>query len=383
MAKASAVCTCKTCGETFTVSTFKTNRREADSWEKWAADHYDECDACRTKRIEAERAAESAKAAAEAKDLGLPELNGTPKQVAWAERIRADFLREWGEWEVEAMERFKAGRKAGRNITRDAFFETKDYILGKTGASWWIDHKDDLLDPIGYVRGKKAYEAFYKKAHEESLEKEVKAEAPAPEIIEPESKTHNIVCAITADSEVITVESDYDRDMPPIVKSLGYRWDSSRRVWKKAVSYRIPSTVDAMAEVANKLLTAGFIVTVPSEVKDKAINGTYEPEHQRWIFWWENDKMFGFSGDVQPKGIPRYGHGQAPIESYAEVEEFAKINDFRFSPGAREAIDAYKARITKVAVTEGKGPEYQDKTGEIKAILNSSKDILEDLVDED
>ena len=381
MSVARAICTCKTCGCEFEMTAYKRNRAECNSWSKWASEHYDECDDCRNARISAEREAEAKEAAAAAKEMGLPELEGTHKQIAWAERIRIQFVGEWNEWEPAVVERFQAGRKGG--VTQESFWETKNYIMSQKKASWWIDHKEDLLDPIGYVRGKKAYESFYKKAHESFLKEEVKAETPAPEIIEPEGKAHDTVCTITANDEAIVVKSDYNAAMPPIVRTLGYKWDTDRRIWKKAISYRIPSAEDAMAEVANKLLSGGFPVIVPPEVKGKAVNGTYEPEHRRWIVWWADDRKLGISGDVDPKGIPGYRRGKVGLEAYAEVEEFARTHDYRFSPGAREAIDAHKARITKAAVVEGKGPEYQDKSGEIAAILHSSTDVLKELVDED
>ena len=56
MAKATATCTCATCGATFTRTTTKANRREADAWEAWAVKHYDECPTCWGKRQRAEEA---------------------------------------------------------------------------------------------------------------------------------------------------------------------------------------------------------------------------------------------------------------------------------------------------------------------------------------
>ena len=46
MAKATAKCTCKTCGATFTMTKNCFKRSEADSWEEWAVSHYDECTDC-------------------------------------------------------------------------------------------------------------------------------------------------------------------------------------------------------------------------------------------------------------------------------------------------------------------------------------------------
>lgn len=51
MAKARAICTCKTCGSTFEKTTEKRNRTECNNWEQWAQEHYDECPACYGRRM--------------------------------------------------------------------------------------------------------------------------------------------------------------------------------------------------------------------------------------------------------------------------------------------------------------------------------------------
>lgn len=53
----------------------------------------------------------------------LPALTGTPKQIAWAEKIRA-----------EKYDMFK-----GRGF---------DYIANETSAAWWIDHRNDVESEI-------------------------------------------------------------------------------------------------------------------------------------------------------------------------------------------------------------------------------------------
>lgn len=50
MAKATAICTCKTCGAKFEKTAIKRNRSECDSWEAWAAETFDECPSCWGKR---------------------------------------------------------------------------------------------------------------------------------------------------------------------------------------------------------------------------------------------------------------------------------------------------------------------------------------------
>ena len=46
MARATAVCTCRECGNTFEKWTTKHNRREADAWEEWARQNFDLCPDC-------------------------------------------------------------------------------------------------------------------------------------------------------------------------------------------------------------------------------------------------------------------------------------------------------------------------------------------------
>lgn len=81
MAKATATCTCATCGATFTRTKICRNRREADGWEAWAAANFDECDACYTARKASEREAATAAEAELPLTLhmtGYPDRHNTP-----------------------------------------------------------------------------------------------------------------------------------------------------------------------------------------------------------------------------------------------------------------------------------------------------------------
>lgn len=66
----------------------------------------------------------------------LPELQGSPKQIAWAIRIRADKLNKW----------MRADSEIYNAIELQLNKETK--------ASWWIAHKDDEIGGIlKYMQG--------------------------------------------------------------------------------------------------------------------------------------------------------------------------------------------------------------------------------------
>ena len=86
MARAKAICECKVCGGRFEKIRYNCyNREQANSWEEWAVSYFDECPDCYEKRK-----AEELKQ--EAKEAGLPELEGTERQIKWANEIRKKMV---------------------------------------------------------------------------------------------------------------------------------------------------------------------------------------------------------------------------------------------------------------------------------------------------
>jgi len=59
---------------------------------------------------------------------GLPALEGTEKQVRWAEAIRAEMLRELDAIEIEGT-------------PKPEWFEARRWIEARTEAGWWIARK--------------------------------------------------------------------------------------------------------------------------------------------------------------------------------------------------------------------------------------------------
>lgn len=131
MAKGIAHCTCAKCGKAFTREMVKRNREEANNWQSWAEANYTECGDCYAARKAAEREAANQAAAEAAKSQELPELTGSPKQVAWAETIRQKRLQSIR----EAM-----GDEATWEPHQKQFY---DWVTGHTAASWWIDRRPD------------------------------------------------------------------------------------------------------------------------------------------------------------------------------------------------------------------------------------------------
>lgn len=92
MARALAICTCEWCGKTFEKVQYCHNRREADNWEEWAERNFTVCPDCWREQKEKERQEANEKAAKENAENGLPTLTGSPKQIAWAEKIRNEMM---------------------------------------------------------------------------------------------------------------------------------------------------------------------------------------------------------------------------------------------------------------------------------------------------
>ena len=86
---------------------------------------------------------ESAQAAAEAAEAGLPELQGSEKQVAWANTIRKQILDPWmaAIREAEAIPALSEKQQEALRRAKDGYA----WAAGHVSASWWIDNRDKSL----------------------------------------------------------------------------------------------------------------------------------------------------------------------------------------------------------------------------------------------
>ncbi|WP_348658937.1 hypothetical protein [Heyndrickxia faecalis] len=83
---------------------------------------------------------ENKKAVEAAKELGLPELKGTEKQVAWANSIRLEVINDkYNEW----LEYLLESRKPElHDQIKTGMEQVRDYLIkNKTDASYYIDRR--------------------------------------------------------------------------------------------------------------------------------------------------------------------------------------------------------------------------------------------------
>lgn len=81
----------------------------------------------------AQRAKEDEEAIAAAKASGLPDLEGSEKQVAWATRIRQNAINEFAGWGDEDFEVLFSDK------TKDQVKELFESALKQTRATFWIN----------------------------------------------------------------------------------------------------------------------------------------------------------------------------------------------------------------------------------------------------
>lgn len=411
MARAIATCTCCICGNTFEKVTYRNNRRDADNWVEWAENAYTICPECEQK----ERDAKAAELARQAQADGLPELVGSTKQITWAEHLRARYIESSGEELDDMLNVIRRREEAGEGTDEDElaakrFEATRTYILMTTSsAHWWIDNRDSLLTGMERVFlnhraeiERLIYGGAAAPARETAKPAETEDPAtPAEERLDPEEPKYG--------EAVITVSGDRVEARYPAkedafraaVKSAGFKWDRNLRAWAASSSAVNGPAEDRAAEAIANLLRAGFPVRCKNTAaRGKALTGNY-------LTWTEKRVMMrlygkyagwvtiGLPGRDNPADRDRlYAAAKkirgavydqesivVPVANHLEVEDFAGIYGYRISPTVAEAAAKYEAeKLPGIRPADKPEPEQCDK---LREILNSSDEVLPDLVDND
>ena len=146
-----------------------------------------------------------------------------------------------------------------------------------------------------------------------------------------------------------------------------------------------------MAELGNELLKNGFIVSImDEEAKEKAINGTYKQECNRWIQvdedklaikWYENNSNIYNASRKLPstKWKSSIKATVIDVSHFKEVEEFTEMYGFEYSKAATKLIDSYKEKIKGLSQVEVISKEKEPDKDGLQDILNSNREILDDL----
>lgn len=374
---AKATFQCHECGDSVTV--VGCNRAAADRLAKYRQESEALCHECWLKAREVQRAEESQKAAEDAVMSGLPVLQGTEKQIAWAETIRKINLKKLQKIEDFAKE--GDGDAAGLAVLVAAF----DAIHAQDAAYWWIETRDEYFwtntrDFIIWLVGGPAYmklsepEIIARAAvHLGGLKKpefiappEIIADAKAEAVVRPaEPKTETIAELLIVGSELhVTFPEKREDFRETAKKQLGMTWGDG--YWKRTIGSMAGAIEDRLVEAGHRLLAAGFVVRIyDPDLRARAVSGEFEPEHTRWVTrrtqgakagWfcilWGRDEDYYAPARKLPRSQYDKPYVVVPPEQFDEVMDFAERYDFRLTQSGRELAE--QARVNRDAALVAK-----------------------------
>ena len=336
---------CERCGKSYRVQMYgKIRDRE------WRKNNWNGiCDECKEKsKQEAIQ-----KAVTWAKERGLPELEGTEKQVAWAETIR----KKW----IETLERLPLTENEEKALL---------FLQGQTKARFWIDSRfEDSKSMLKWASNNMPTEKTI-------TEKEIEKEASEEATIRPQDTKTETVAEIRILKETVQVEFPEKReDFRKIIKSNGYRWSGS--CWERKIDCWSGPIEDRAAEIGHKLLAAGFCVRIFDEdLKNMAINGSYRDEQTRWITKRISGEYTGwfairwhryrenFYREAKRIAGSRWSSPNVvvPPEHFEEVLDFAEMYGFELSDGAKELVTQARAKKEAALVVNVDPPKKKEKT---------------------
>lgn len=384
MAKGTVTCTCCECGKSFAASRILATRAQANNWEAWAKSNIIQCDDCRTKEREAQKAAENAKAAEEAQEFELPELQGTEKQIAWANTIRVAYFNSYSKI-IAKYEELESSKREQCKEELKSFSEVGEHLFStKTSASFWIENRDLTIRLVVHEHEKEFVKYKEKSEVQETI---------ADYAVKPESTTADAIAEVKYSNNILSVSfPSKNNALIKECKSAKMNWNSKELVWERKLS-EMTGTTDRIIEIGHKLLKVGIPVAIADEsIREKAVSGEYKDECLLWVMNGPDDKLRISWGDgdwyteskkiTGAKWSSEKRNMMVPVSSFKEIQDFAECNNFKVTTLAKEKMDEYETKINKakqVTVAERVEKEKPDK---LKEILKSSDDIPSDLLDE-
>lgn len=396
---AKAEFTCAECGASSSVTA--RNRSEADRLAAYYEQQGRLCSTCYQKARERESVRAAAEAKAVATEGGWPALEGTEKQIQWAETLRATTLSRAERALIGAfavgcsltaiktdeendaaearltteMERLPCSEADRRRATSDTIEllkllrdpEKVDMFVGlmreKSRASWWIDMRDISLEMMAKSM-KSEIDDHMARSEAPAISADVVAAVEAESLLKPVGNPVD-----TAIAEVSLVGNDLRVAMPAkheefrlLMRGMGFTW--AQTTWSKTMGLTHGDPIDRMADVAHRIIGKGFMVRVHDNVaRGKAISGDFLPEQTRWvtkrtgqpfdgwccITWSKSDDLY------QPaRSLPgsKYKDGAVfvPPSFVLEVDDFAEKYGFSLSPGVQQMLATHREAIARGTV---------------------------------
>ena len=331
--------------------------------------------------VEKEKEKEIAQAKAWAKEKGLPDLEGTEKQIAWAAVIRKrlfEDLEECKKKDQEEIEKLKTNpseklRKEWienetdcLNIRLQAADEIKEKWKKENQAKFWIDGRNTTADwqimnlcrPI-------------RKRRKEDLESKVYENGAAEDI---EVRVYTLPKV-----EEVKITSEYNEKKNSILKRMGFKFSARGEYWYRYPSPAMPTLSDIAATTTNELVKAGFIVRVfDQDVMNLLDTESFRPFNPRELACDDHQFMMCMDDEIKETALSLPGakevKGQVriPAKYRAEVDDFAHLYGFAISKEAQDLIDETPATLKTKSADLAKAD----------ALYKKNEEDLDDLVDD-
>ena len=315
----------------------------------------------------------------------MANLQGTEKQVAWAEKIRTAFF---------ALPPHSGLERAGPKVS----VAVKRALAQEPSAAWWIDHQAALNPPFFSGRAVQRLSEFLKlqmNEDEDAFWKDVqnhmekmspaeivrfflyvhggKEDNRKPEIFDAEvqkcivEEARRTLRPSEPKSDLLwRIEETEDKlclltpkrndEVATMARRLGFAWQDGCWCRKK------PGTDDMAVEIACRLLTMGLPVQLPRvELVPRVAEADYEPYATKTVLrstkgnfiirWaWEDGNFYDILKHIPgAKWDSEKRWTVVPRDRYNEVLDFAEDNGFKVSEDAQRLVEEAEA-IYKAAL---------------------------------
>lgn len=150
-------------------------------------------------------------------------------------------------------------------------------------------------------------------------------------------------------------------------------WSESCRAWRRLLNPEMNGQPrDRAAELASRLINAGFACDVDEQIAELVRSGTWLPEQKRWVKFiggkyhlhWrgQDDNLYHralmlpeASWDGSTKAVA------VPAIYFAEVIGFAEEHEFQFTPKAQESIENSQREYKRMILPEAPAPKKNKK----------------------
>lgn len=300
------------------------------------------CSECYRNKLLEDRKLEQEEAFKKVEKLGLIDLEGSEKQIAWANQIRIKYINQFNYLKEDK------GYKIDKNF-EDLFIK----LINKPSAKFFIDNRFESLSDILKII-KNEDEEYLKKIRQEELkieeEKmlELKKEAELEATIFVNDDTSNYAKIVIKDSK-IKVFYKYDVLFIEIVKKLGYTYNNK---WEMDIIGEIYGNItDRAVELGVTLLENNInVCCLDLNIKEKILNKDFVKRQYRWLilntenklklkdYNYDKNTLYNYYRNKKIRGKWKNKGIIVEVENYRQLLDFCEENKFSITSSAYNFI---------------------------------------------